>query len=144
MLAKTVAGASFFTTQIIFDPDATLETLTGYDRLCAQEKRRPAPVLLSLAPLVDEADVEFMRWLGADVPEPVEQLILAGGEGDTEGAATRSIERALEVWRTVEDGARRAHLTVPLGANVEQLSVRHLGHAAKMVEAIARVLPRAP
>lgn len=141
MLAKTIAGASFFTTQILFDAVAPLATVEAYDHLCIEAHRAPAPVLLSVAPLIDESDVEFVRWLGADVPEAVEHRILAGGESDFEGAAQRSTERALDVWRAVEAGAIRGHLSVPIGVNVEQLSIRHLAHAGRMAESIAAVLP---
>ncbi len=134
MLAKTRAGASFFTTQIVFDPDAAFRMVQQYDLLCRQASLPPAPVLLSFAPLVDEQDAEFVRWLGADVPEAAERAILEGDEG---GAASRTVARALEVWAEVRSRARRAGVEVPLGANVEQISSRHLEHARAMVVAFA-------
>lgn len=134
MLSKTRAGASFFTTQIVFDADAAFEMIRQYDLLCRQASLAPVPVLLSFAPLVDEQDAEFIRWLGADVPEAAERAIL---EGDDGGAVRRSVDRALEVWDSVAGRARAAPLEVPLGVNVEQISVRHLGDARTFLEAFA-------
>jgi 5,10-methylenetetrahydrofolate reductase len=134
MLAKARAGAAFFTTQIVFDADATYRMVHQYDQLCRQASLVPAPVLLSFAPLVDEQDAEFVRWLGADVPEAAERAILEGDEG---GAAERTVEHALEVWTSVRDRVRAGSVEVPLGANVEQISARHLGHARAMVAALA-------
>ena len=134
MLSKTRAGAAFFTTQIVFDSDATFRMLHQYDLLCRQASLPPAPVLLSTAPLVDEQDAEFVRWLGADVPEAAERAIL---EGDEAGAAARSVARSLEVWDELDDRARETGLEVPLGINVEQISARHLEHARSMVAAFA-------
>jgi 5,10-methylenetetrahydrofolate reductase len=134
MLAKARAGAAFFTTQIVFDADAASRMVQQYDLLCRQASLRPAPVLLSFAPLVDEQDAEFVRWLGADVPESAERAILEGNEGD---AAARTVAHALEVWASVRDRARRDAVEVPLGVNVEQISPRHLEHARSMVEAFA-------
>ena len=94
----------------------------------------PVAVLLSVAPLVDEQDAEFVRWLGADVPEAAERAIL---EGDDSGAVQRSVDRALEVWDSVTRRARDAGLEVPLGVNVEQLSVRHLADARAFLSAFA-------
>jgi 5,10-methylenetetrahydrofolate reductase len=134
MLSKTRAGAAFFTTQIVFDADATFELVRQYDLLCRHASLVPVTVLLSFAPLVDEQDAEFVRWLGADVPEAAEHAIL---EGDDGGAARRSVDRALEVWESVTRRARDAGLEVPLGVNVEQISGRHLGHARTLLEAFA-------
>ncbi len=134
MLAKTRAGAALFTTQIVFDADAAFRMIHQYDLLCRQASLAPAPVLLSFAPLVDEQDAEFVRWLGADVPEAAERAILEGDEG---GAAARTVAHALEVWETVRDRARREGVDVRLGVNVEQISARHLEHARAMVRALA-------
>jgi 5,10-methylenetetrahydrofolate reductase len=139
MLSKTRAGASFFTTQIVFDADATFRMVEQYDRLCRQASLPPGPVLLSFAPLVDEQDAEFVRWLGADVPEAAERAILEGDEG---GAAQRTVDHAVEVWESVRERVRAASLEVPLGVNVEQISLRHLQHSRAMAAALASRLDR--
>ena len=139
MLAKTRAGASFFTTQILFDAKAASGMIEEYDRLCREAKLAPAAVLLSVAPLGDDSDVEFARWLGAEVSDAAEQEILSGPESE---AGSRSVTQALRLWSTV-DQVRRAHgLSVPLGVNVEQITTRHLPHAEEMLRAFADALPR--
>ncbi|MFZ0699839.1 MAG: hypothetical protein WAN74_06615 [Thermoplasmata archaeon] len=139
MLAKTRAGASFFTTQILFDVEAAGRMITEYDRLCREAKLTPAAVLLSVAPLGDDSDVEFARWLGADVPEAAKREILSGPESE---AGARSVAQALRLWSTV-DRERREHApSVPLGVNVEQITIRHLQHAREMLRAFADLLAR--
>ncbi len=137
MLAKTRAGASFFTSQLVFDPGAITELLRTYDRLCRGAGVRPAAVLVSLGPVGDEADAAFVRWLGADLPDEVEQEILEPNGVDV---GARSIETARRVWAAVRDTVEREKLTVPIGVNVEQLSARHLGHAERLLTAIAPTL----
>jgi 5,10-methylenetetrahydrofolate reductase len=141
MLAKTRAGAGFFTTQILFEPDAVLKVLREYDQLCAQAGRPPSSVLLSVAPVADEGDAEFVRWLGADVPESAERAIL---NGDEKGATGRSIEHALHLWSQVHRAAQHAGLSVPIGVNVEQISQRHLASASEMLSAFARAIDDDP
>lgn len=137
MLQKSRAGARFFTTQIVFDAEAILRVLREYDSLCLQAGLAPASVLLSVAPIADEGDAEFVRWLGADFPDEVENEIL---NGDEAGAASRSVENALDVWERVVEITRGWGLTVPVGVNVEQLSPRHLASAGEMLAAFASVL----
>jgi 5,10-methylenetetrahydrofolate reductase len=138
MLSKTRVGASFFTTQILFDADLVAQMIREYDLLCRQATIPPATVLLSFAPLADEQDAEFIRWLGADIPEAAERAIL---EGDDAEAVRRSEERALEVWATVSRSAREHQLDVPLGVNVEQVSARHLEPAGHLLREFADRLP---
>jgi 5,10-methylenetetrahydrofolate reductase len=135
MLSKTRAGAAFFTTQLVFDADATYQMVRQYDLLCRQASLAPVPVLLSFAPLADDQDAEFVRWLGADVPEAVERAILEGDDGD---AVRRGLERVLDVWDTVSGRVRETGVEVPLGVNVEQISARHLADARTFLEAFAR------
>lgn len=138
MLAKTRTGAAFFTTQLLFDADLTVQMVRQYDLLCRLASIPPSAVLLSFAPIADEADIEFVRWLGADLPDSAERTIL---EGDDAEAARRSASRAVEVWETVVAAARAEELSVPLGVNVEQVSARHLEPAADLLREFARRLP---
>ncbi len=137
MLAKTRAGTSFFTTQLLFDPHAVVDVLARYDRLCRDAQLAPSAVLVSLAPVGDEADASFVRWLGADLPEEVEHGILDPDGGDT---GPRSIENARELWRTVRDRVEQDSLAVPVGVHIEQLSVRHLRLAEQLLGAVAPML----
>ncbi|MCI4361405.1 MAG: hypothetical protein L3J91_06835 [Thermoplasmata archaeon] len=137
MLTKTRAGATFFTTQIVFDSESVLKMLREYDLLCRQSGLAPAAVVLSVAPITDEGDAEFVRWLGADIPEAAERSILGGEEAQ---ASPRSIERALAVFREVRDGTARLGIEVSVGINVEQISQRHLGSAGEMLASFARLI----
>lgn len=141
MLAKTRAGASFFTTQILFDSESLRRTVREYDALCQKAGVSPAAVLLSLAPLSDESDAEFIRWLGADIPEAAERRIL---NGDESSAGDRAIEHARQIWTDTRTGADEDGLSVPLGVNVEQLTQRHLDVALRMLSEISRLVPRTP
>ncbi len=141
MLAKTRAGCAFFTTQIIYDPEPTLTTLRAYADRCTANGIDPAPVLLSLAPLADEADVEFVRWLGAEVPFGVEDEVLATAERGGMASAEVSTARAVRVYEHIRGALAGPEPGLLLGANVEQISSRHLPLVVPILEAVARALP---
>ena len=136
MLAKTRAGASFFTTQILFDSEGLRRTLREYDALCQKAGVPAASVLLSFAPLSDETDAEFVRWLGADIPEAAERWIL---NGDESSAGDRAIEHALRVWTETRAAADADGLSLALGINVEQLTQRHLEVALRMLSELSEL-----
>jgi len=139
MLAKTRAGATFFTTQILFDSESLRRTLREYDALCQKAGVPAAAVLLSFAPLSDETDAEFVRWLGADIPEAAERWIL---NGDESSAGDRAIEQARRVWSDTRSGADVDGLSLPLGINVEQLTQRHLEVALRMLSELSALVQR--
>jgi len=141
MLAKTRAGASFFTTQLLFDAVAAREVLLRYDLLCRQASLPPAAVLLSFAPIADDEDAEFVRWLGADLPDSTERAILGGEERE---AAPRSVAMAIAVWEEVDRMARAERLSIPVGVNVEQISARHLETAGMLLREFAQRIDVAP
>jgi 5,10-methylenetetrahydrofolate reductase len=141
MLAKTKAGCTFFTTQIIYDAEPALTTLVAYGERCVVSGIAPAPVLLSLAPLTDEADVEFVRWLGAEVPLAVEDAVLAAAEFGGTAGAEASTSRAVQVYEQIRRGVAAKAPRLLLGVNVEQISARHLPLVVPILEAIAQALP---
>lgn len=137
MLSKSRVGASFFTTQILFDAAQVLEMIRRYDLLCRQAAIPPGTVVLSFAPLADEQDLEFIRWLGADIPPAAEEELLEADDAET---LRRSERRALAVWSTAQEAVRAEGIEVPLGINVEQVSARHLDAAGHLLREFSQRL----
>ena len=129
MLTKTRSGASFFTTQILFDSEPITDLIDEYGRLCGAYGVAPAAVLLSVAPVADEEDLEFVRWLGAEIPAKVEGRLIS-----EDGSA--SIESAIATWRSVVRTLSSRGVDIPLGLNVEVVSPRHFGVAVRLLSAM--------
>jgi len=134
LLAKTRSGAAFFTTQILFDAASIVAMIREYEGLCRQAGLPPAAVILSVAPIIDEGDAEFVRWLGADIPEEAERALLEGNEAE---GRRSSVRHALSVWQEVRRALASHEVEVPVGVNVEEIVPRHFEPAAEMLEAFA-------
>jgi 5,10-methylenetetrahydrofolate reductase len=141
LLSKTRAGARFFTTQILFDSGPVRSMIQEYDLLCRKASIRPGAVVLCFAPLIDEGDAQFIRWLGADIPEEVERSILSGTEAE---ATERSTAHALRVWEEVRRSIAEEGTEVPVGVSVEEITPRHFAAAADMLRTFAREIDREP
>lgn len=137
LFTKTLSGVRFATTQILFDTISLKGLLTEYDRLCREFQVDPLTVIISLAPVSDIHDLEFVRWLGAEVPDVVEESLFTR---DPEAAKDHSIEIAVKVWNGIASFARAKKLRVPLGLNVEQVSHHNLDAAVEMTERLSHVL----
>jgi 5,10-methylenetetrahydrofolate reductase len=149
---KAVAGLGFFTTQVLFDSNDIvwlIQKLNGIE----------ARIFLSFAPVSHPRDLEFLRWLGADIPADLDHFLLqndpapsnsharlrseAGPEASTaakEKAERSSSERVLD--RSL-DLAQRILMDVfdnlppdppPIGINIEHINKRNFAAAVRMLD----------
>lgn len=121
---KTKMGASFFTTQVLFSSDNVAQLIEDYYRLCAEFNQKPATILLSFATVIDQADLEKLQKLGAQVPEDVKRHIVEAG--DISDMWKRCIDNALRVYTEVVSAVESRGTLINLGVNVEQITQRDL------------------
>lgn len=118
MLRKQDAGCEFFVSQVCYDLDHTRNLLSDYTHSCHDRGLDPHPVVLTLAPCGSVKTLEFMTWLGIDVPRWLRAEI---NRGDP---LTASYEQCLLNARALIAYCRR--LGLPFGINVESLTNRKL------------------
>ncbi|HUY14191.1 MAG TPA: hypothetical protein VMX16_11265 [Terriglobia bacterium] len=139
--SKAEKGLRFFTTQVLFDSNDIVWLL---QRLNGVEAR----IFLSFAPASHPRDLEFLRWLGADIPEDLDRFLLHGGgpaAGDSTGKKPEPDESYLE--RSL-DLSRRILMDVfdnlppdppPIGLNIEHINRRNFAAAVKMLERLGEL-----
>ncbi|MEE9592859.1 MAG: hypothetical protein V3W28_04680 [Thermoplasmata archaeon] len=128
MVEKTESGADFFTTQVIFTPDNLLKVLAAYDEGCRGRSIEPATVLVSLAPVSDGNDLDFLRWLGVEIAaETASQLTSQGADG----LAQSSMDLAVANWEHIL-AQNDAFRNVSLGLNLEYINRHNFGHAPEL------------
>lgn len=124
-------GLRFFTTQVLFDPNDTVDLLQALNGLDVR-------LFLSFAPISNLRDVEFLEWLGVDVPRNIAWAIEQAGEPAK--AAEKTIALASRILTDIFDNLP-AHPPA-LGVNVEQITRRTYGFAKQMLAELSAVYPR--
>jgi len=133
---KCAAGLHFFTTQVLFDSN---DIVWLVQRLNGLEAR----IFLSFAPVSHPRDLEFLRWLGADIPDDLDKFLLrghTGAEGSPvahESCLERSLNLAQRILMDVFDNLPPD--PPPLGLNIEHINQRNLAGAIKMVERLGEL-----
>lgn len=117
MLTKQDRGAAFFVTQVVYDVDATKSLLSDYFYACRQKEAAPRPVIFTLSVCGSMKTLEFLHWLGVDVPRWMENTLRWSADPLAE-----SFEQCLSAARELSAFCRR--LGVPFGFNVESVSIR--------------------
>jgi hypothetical protein len=119
LIAKQEAGCSFFVTQIVYDVNAAKNLVSDYAYECRARGLDPVPIVFTSSVCGSMKTLEFLRWLGVDVPRWVENDLRQAH--DTLDA---SIEQAESILVDLMDFCRR--LGCPFGINIESVSIRRV------------------
>src|SRR3954447_17787359 len=114
---KQEAGCSYFVTQIVYDSGAAKNLVSDYAYECRDRGLDPVPIVFTLSVCGSMKTLEFLRWLGVEVPRWI--------ENDLRHATNplgASLDQAVVTAVELIDYCRR--LSVPFGLNVESLSIR--------------------
>ncbi len=133
MLHKTLAGGNFFTTQVLFSADPLKAVLEAYASKCQANGIKPAEVYLSFAPVQTPQDLDFLQWLGAEIPDADAQALFV----DPAKTVQRSIELAKAAWNETCAFLEQNGLKIPLGLNIEAIFQHNLGHARDLAHQFA-------
>jgi 5,10-methylenetetrahydrofolate reductase len=117
LIAKQQAGCRFFVTQVVYDLNAAKNLVSDYRYACEAHGLPPVPIVFTFSVCGSMKTLEFLRWLGVDVPRWI--------ENDLRHAANplrASLEQATATAAELIAFCRR--LDVPLGLNVESVSIR--------------------
>ena len=117
MLSKQAAGCEFFVSQVCYDVDHTRDVLSAYAYACRDAGLAPKPTILTLAPCGSTKTLEFMSWLGIDVPRWLQTEIARAADPLAE-----SYEQCLTNAQILIAFCRR--LGLPFGINIESLTNR--------------------
>lgn len=129
---KAAAGLSFFTTQVLFDSNDIVWLIQQLNGLEAR-------IFLSFAPVSHPRDLEFLRWLGADIPADLDRFLL-GDPSSAAGAAT-CFDRSLDLCRRILlDVFDNLPPDPPLiGINIEHINRRNFAASVEMVEKLGEL-----
>jgi len=117
LIAKQEAGCRFFVTQVVYDLNAAKNLVSDYRYECEARGLDPVPIVFTFSVCGSMKTLDFLRWLGVDVPRWI--------ENDLRHAAnplSASLEQAVVTAVELIDYCRR--LGVPFGLNVESVSIR--------------------
>lgn len=117
LIAKQEAGCSFFVTQVVYDVNAAKNLVSDYRYECAARGLQPAPIVFTFSVCGALKTLEFLQWLGVDVPRWMQNDLRHAAD-----TLQASYEHSLGAARELIEYCRR--VGVPFGVNVESVSIR--------------------
>ncbi|HSX66200.1 methylenetetrahydrofolate reductase [Nocardioides sp.] len=132
LLAKQAAGCRFFVTQVVYDVNAAKNLVSDYAYACRDAGIAPVPIVFTFSVCGSMKTLEFLRWLGVDVPRWIEND-LRHAEDTLQASFEQALAAATELVAYCE------RLGVPFGLNIESVSIRKVEIEAS-VELASRLI----
>ncbi|WP_107705698.1 methylenetetrahydrofolate reductase [Nocardioides allogilvus] len=117
LLAKAERGCSFFITQVVYDAQAARNLVSDYYYACRDSGTEPAPVIFTLSVCGSLRTLEFLRWLGVQVPRWMENSLR-----HSDDTLEASLAHCLATAHDLAGFCRS--LGMPFGFSVESVSIR--------------------
>ena len=135
LMKKSQNGAEFFTTQVLYDSKNIIKMINNYQKLCDENKTFPRRILLSFAPVSSQKNINFLKWLGVEIPDNTERYL----QGRPGAMTDRSLDVAIEVLNETLNYITENNLKVPLGLNVEHIMSYNFQYSVEMLQELARI-----
>ena len=134
MIAKQQSGVTFFVTQVVYDTNAAKDLISDYHYACRKAGLEPVPVIFTLSVCGSLKTLEFLEWLGVNVPRWVRNDLQ-----HSEDTLAQSYDQCLASADELIAFAGR--LGMPIGFNIESVAIRRAEIEAS-VELAAQVRSR--
>ena len=109
--------------------------INNYQQRCDELDTFPRRILLSFAPVSSQKNVEFLKWLGVEIPDDTEKYLQARPGSMTE----RSLDVSIEVLNEILNYIQENDLRVPVGLNVEHIMSYNFQSSVEMLQELARI-----
>ncbi len=117
MFDKINKGVSYFTTQAVYNVEASKNMLSDYYYYSKSHNLEMAPVMMTFSPCGSKKTMEFMHWLGIHFPKWLKNDLL--NSSDFLGESTETCMRTFKELLNFS-----LHKGIPIGCNIESVSVR--------------------
>ncbi len=135
LIKKSTHGSEFFTTQVLCDSKNIIKMLDRYQVRCDNLNTFPRRVLLSFAPVSSIKNIEFIKWLGVEIPKDTERYLM----GRPGSMMERSLDIAVEVLNQILNHIIKKKLKVPIGLNVEHIMSYNFQSSIEMLQELSRI-----
>ena len=135
LINKSKNGSEFFTTQVLYDSSKITRMISHYQARCREMKTFPRRLLLSFAPVSSQKNIEFLKWLGVEIPDKTELYL----KEDPVSMIDRSLNVTVKVLNEILDHIKESNSVVPIGLNVEHIMSYNFQASVEMLQELARI-----
>ena len=135
LLKKGSNGIEFFTTQVLYDAKKIKKMLKYYGDICKENNVLPRRILLSFAPVSSKKNIDFLKWLGVEIPSQTEKRLT----NKKTSMSDESLEIGSEILKDILNNNEKLGITVPIGLNVEHIMSYNFQSSINMLQELSKI-----
>jgi len=135
LLKKGSNGIEFFTSQVLYDGKKIKKMLKYYDDVCKENNVLPRRILLSFAPVSSKKNIDFLKWLGVEIPSQTEKRLT----NKKTSMSDESLEIASGILKGILNNNEKLGITVPIGLNVEHIMSYNFQSSINMLQELSKI-----
>ena len=135
LIEKSTNGSEFFTTQVLYDSSKIIKMISHYQKRCDAQGTFPRRLLLSFAPVSSKKNIDFLKWLGVEIPVGTESFLNENEKNMVE----RSMEISVGILKDTLSFLNENKIVVPIGLNVEHIMSYNYQSSIEMLQELARI-----
>ena len=135
LIEKSSYGSEFFTTQVLYDSSKILKMISHYQKRCNELNTFPRRLLLSFAPVSSGKNIDFLKWLGVNIPSETEKKL----RDNTQKMSERSMQITVDILNDTLKYLNDNKIVVPIGLNVEHIMSYNFQASIEMLQELARI-----
>lgn len=117
VFSKKNSGCEYFITQCVYDVEAAKIFLTDYSNYAKENNYDMVPIIFTLTPCGSAKTLDFMKWLGINIPNYLEEELKESGD-----ILHDSVKLSRDIFEELYTfGKKRG---IPIGCNVESVAIR--------------------
>ncbi|QKJ22838.1 methylenetetrahydrofolate reductase [Poseidonibacter lekithochrous] len=117
VFAKIDSSCEYFITQCVYDLEAAKIFLSDYAKYSKENNKEMVPIIFTLTPCGSAKTLDFMKWLGINIPNYLEEDLKDSGNILEESVRlSKMFFEELYIF-----GKKRG---IPVGCNVESVAIR--------------------
>jgi len=117
VVSKQKSGCEYFITQCVYDVHAAKTFLTDYVKYAKENLLELVPIIFTLTPCGSAKTLDFMKWLGINVPNYLEEELKESGN-----ILKDSVELSKRIFEELyKFGLKKG---IPIGCNIESVAIR--------------------
>lgn len=117
IINKVESGCKFFVSQVVYNVEASKNLLSDYYYYCQDNNVQMRPILFTITPCGSKKTLQFMKWLGINVPKWLENDLM-----HSKDILDKSLTLSKNIFEELFEFALEKG--IPIGCNIESLSIR--------------------
>lgn len=115
--SKRNESCEYFITQCVYDLEAAKIFLTDYAKHAKENNYETVPIIFTLTPCGSNKTLDFMKWLGINIPNYLEEDLKESGD-----ILQESVKLSRDIFEELyKFGLKKG---IPVGCNIESVAIR--------------------